>query len=112
MTIIKNGCICGGDYYTTTEQCDNIDCKSQRKDANCETDETKLTKIEILEKLSKSFNEADKEEPFINREYVEETQRIYDNLINGGIDEYQERAINDIVSDIFRHFKTEGHTEI
>ncbi len=31
MTIIKNGCICGGDYYTNTEQCDNVDCRSERK---------------------------------------------------------------------------------
>ena len=32
MTIIKNGCICGGDYYTTTEQCNHTECKSERKD--------------------------------------------------------------------------------
>lgn len=32
MTIIKNGCICGADYYTATEQCDDVDCKSERKD--------------------------------------------------------------------------------
>jgi len=31
MTIIKNGCICGKDYYTTTEQCDDINCNSERK---------------------------------------------------------------------------------
>jgi len=31
MSIIKNGCICGGDYYTVTEQCDNPDCNSERK---------------------------------------------------------------------------------
>ena len=31
MTIIKNGCICGGDYYTNTEQCDDPDCRSERK---------------------------------------------------------------------------------
>ncbi len=74
--------------------------------------ENKLTKIEILEKLSKSFNEEDKKEPFIDRGYVEETKKIYGYLINGGIDQYDQRAINDIVSDIFRHFKTKGHTEI
>lgn len=32
MTIIKNGCVCGGDYYTTTEQCDNLGCVSARKE--------------------------------------------------------------------------------
>lgn len=31
MTVIKNGCICGGDYYTNTEQCDDVDCNSERK---------------------------------------------------------------------------------
>ncbi len=40
MTIIKNGCIRGGDYYTTTEQCNNPECKSERKPK---------TKITILE---------------------------------------------------------------
>ena len=34
MTIKKNGCVCGGDYHTTTEQCDNIECKSERKKPN------------------------------------------------------------------------------
>ena len=47
MTIIKNGCICGGDYYTTTEQCDNSDCKSERK----KPEETTL-RIQFKENLS------------------------------------------------------------
>lgn len=72
----------------------------------------KPTKIEILEKLSKSFNEEDRKEPFIDRGYVEETKKIYHYLINGGIDQYDQRAINDIVADIFRYFNIEGHTEI
>lgn len=32
MSIIKNGCICGGDYYTNTEQCNDPDCRSERKE--------------------------------------------------------------------------------
>lgn len=72
----------------------------------------KLNKIEILKKLSKSFNEENEQEPFLSLEYVEETKRIYDNLINGGLNEYQERAINDIISDIFRYFNIEGHSSI
>ena len=46
MTVIKNGCICGGDYYTTTEQCNNPECKSERK-----TDNT-ILRIEFNENLS------------------------------------------------------------
>lgn len=30
MSIIKNGCICGGDYYTNTEQCNDVECRSER----------------------------------------------------------------------------------
>lgn len=31
MTIIKGGCICGRDYYTVTEQCDDVECRSERR---------------------------------------------------------------------------------
>ena len=49
MSIIKNGCICGGDYYTTTEQCNNTDCKSERKEiklcSHCESENVYLFAI-------------------------------------------------------------------
>lgn len=65
-----------------------------------------MSKTEILEKLKKSFIEEDKQEPFQNREYVEETLRVFDLLIGGfdlGEDE-KNNAIQDIVSDIFNYF--------
>lgn len=51
MTVIKNGCICGNDYYTVTEQCDNIKCKSKRK--------TTSEWTVILHQKVRSFNTED-----------------------------------------------------
>ena len=65
-----------------------------------------MGKTKILEKLKQSFVKGDKEEPFTSREYVEETLRIFDLLIDGfDLGESQtDNAIQDIVSDIFRYF--------
>ena len=60
----------------------------------------------ILENAEIDFSLDDKSEPFINREYAEETKRIYGLLKNkasmGDFDSPQDRAIFDIVEDIFR----------
>ena len=60
----------------------------------------------IIQKAEAIFLEDDELEPFINREYVEETKRIYGLLRNkasmGDFDSPQDRAIFDIVEDIFR----------
>ena len=63
----------------------------------------------IIEKLEKEFIKEDKEEPFLNREYVEETKRIY-KLLKEEIDSEEnptDRAIYDIVNDIFRELDRE-----
>ena len=63
----------------------------------------------IIEKAEKSFLDADKEEPFLNREYAEETKRIYLLLKNrasmGDFESPTDRAIFDIVQDIFRELE-------
>lgn len=65
-----------------------------------------MGKTKILKKLKKSFVKEDKEEPFLNREYVEETLRIFDLLIGGfDLGESQtDNAIQDVVNDVFRYF--------
>lgn len=68
-----------------------------------------MTKKEILKKLLKSFEEEDKKEPFLDREYVEETKRIYNGLIISDVDNYVGKATYDIVNDIFRVLSIEGH---
>jgi len=62
-------------------------------------------RVTIIGKLKKSFNEEDKTEPFDDREYVDESNRLFDLLM----EEYpidpqdsRDRAIVDIVIDIFR----------
>ena len=63
----------------------------------------------IIEKLEREFIKEDKKEPFLNREYVEETKRIY-KLLKGEIDSEEnptDRAIYDIVNDIFRELDRE-----
>ena len=74
MTIIKNGCICGGDYYTTTEQCNNSECRSERKVTNDinklwdkATDGT-LKDEDIKIKITKDNNEETIED--INKEIL------------------------------------------
>lgn len=65
-----------------------------------------MSKTEILRKLKQSFIDGDNEEPFLNREYAEETFRIFDLLI-GGFDlggNQTNNAIQDIVNDIFKYF--------
>lgn len=60
----------------------------------------------ILRNAETNFLLDDKDEPFLNREYAEETKRIYKLLRNkasmGDFDSPQDRAIFDIVEDIFR----------
>ena len=68
----------------------------------------KINKINILKRLRNGFITEDKREPFIDRNYVEETIRIYDNLIESNTCEYQEKAIYDIISDIFRYLSVDG----
>jgi hypothetical protein len=66
-----------------------------------------LNKIEILKKLKGEFVKEEKAEPFQNREYVKESTRIFNMLIDGfdfGKNE-TDNATFDIVDDIFRYFK-------
>ncbi len=64
---------------------------------------------EIIKRAEKSFLEADKEEPFLSREYAEETKRIYGLIKNkssmGDFESPTDRAIFDIVYDILREIK-------
>jgi len=59
----------------------------------------------IIRSAEAVFLEDDEAEPFKNREYVEETKRIYGLLKNkasmGDFDSPQDRAIFDLVEDIF-----------
>jgi len=62
-------------------------------------------RIVILAKLKKSFNEEDRADHFNDREYFDETNRLFDLLM----EEYphdpadsKDRAIYDVVADIFR----------
>ncbi len=69
----------------------------------------KMNKKEIIKKLEKSFVKEDKAEPFLDREYVEETKRIYKLLKNNDTSsdfiDATDKAIYDIVEDIFREIK-------
>lgn len=68
------------------------------------------SKEDILRKLKQDFLEEDKEEPFSNRGYVEDTIKVFDMLIDGNEDEYieiQGSALCDVVNDVFRHFQEE-----
>lgn len=67
------------------------------------------TNKDILKILKQQFIEEDIKEPFRNREYVEETIRIFDMLIDGfDLSENQyDNAIYDVVNDIFRYFAGE-----
>ena len=59
----------------------------------------------VIQKAEANFLEDDELEPFLDREYAEETKRIYDLLKNkasmGDFESPQDRAIFDIVEDIF-----------
>lgn len=59
------------------------------------------TRKEILTQLKKEFIKEDKEEPFSDRGYVQETLKAFD-LLSGDIDIEENRAYYDIVQDIFR----------
>lgn len=69
------------------------------------------SKEEILKQLKEDFIKEDEAEPFLNRLYVDETIRLFDMLIEG-YDELAEyptdKAINDIVIDIFRYYDEDG----
>jgi len=60
------------------------------------------TRKEILIQLREEFIKEDEEEPFNDREYVEETLKAFD-LLAGDIDIGENRAYYDIVQDIFKH---------
>ena len=65
-----------------------------------------MNEDEIIKQAEAIFLEDDEAEPFINREYVEETKRIYgllkDKHTMGGFESPQDRAIFDVVSDVLR----------
>lgn len=56
----------------------------------------------LVKKIKKSFDEEDRKEPFVNRFYVEETNRIFDLLLSdyGGFTDETDRAIFDIFTDV------------
>jgi len=64
-------------------------------------------RTEIIKKAEKSFLEEDKAEPFLDREYAEETKRIYGLLKEdmGDFENPTDRAIFDLVNDILREIK-------
>jgi len=61
---------------------------------------------EAIKRAEKSFLKDDKKEPFISREYAEETKRIYGLLKNkssmGDFENPTDRAIFDVIYDILR----------
>jgi len=65
-----------------------------------------MNEDEIVKQAEANFLEDDEAEPFLNREYADETKRIYTLLRNkasmGDFDSPQDRAIFDIVQDILR----------
>lgn len=67
-----------------------------------------------MKRLLKEFIKEDESEPFINREYVEETKRIY-RLLIGDIPHGNEtdNAVYDIVNALLYHFeKTRYHLKV
>lgn len=64
------------------------------------------TKNDIIKELKEEFIEEDKKEPFENRDYFDETIRIFDLLLGVFDDNENEtnNAIYDVVSDIFRYY--------
>lgn len=61
----------------------------------------------VILKAEKSFLKEDKKEPFIDREYVDETKRIF-SLLKADVGDFEnptDRAIFDIVKDIFREIR-------
>jgi len=69
----------------------------------------KMDLKKLIFKAKKSFNNEDKKEPFLDRYYVEETNRMFDLLLEdiGDFPDATDRAIYDIVKDLFREFKKE-----
>lgn len=65
------------------------------------------SKEDILKELKKRFVEEDTKEPFVNREYVEDTLQVFDMLISGDEDDFigvNGGALCDVISDIFRYY--------
>lgn len=64
---------------------------------------------DVLKKLKENFIKEDESEPFQNREYAEETIRIFDLLIGGfDLDKNEvDNATFDIVTDIFNYYGEE-----
>lgn len=65
-----------------------------------------MNEDEIIKQAEATFLEDDEAEPFLNREYAEETKRIYgllkDKHTMGNFENPQDRAIFDVVSDVLR----------
>ncbi len=65
----------------------------------------------VMRKLHKIFREEDRADPFYDREYVAESNRIFNLLKNpneiGDFDSVTDRVIYDIVLDIFNVHKSE-----
>jgi hypothetical protein len=59
---------------------------------------------DVIKQIQRTFNKEDKSDPFTNREYVEETNRIYKNLLtdHGDFDDATDKATYDIVMEILR----------
>jgi len=65
------------------------------------------SEINIIKRIEKEFIKEDKKEPFQDREYVLETLKLFI-LLEEDVGDYEnpkDRAIYDIVQDIFRYFR-------
>ncbi len=65
-----------------------------------------MNEDETIKLAESTFLEDDEAEPFLNREYVNETKRIYTLLKNnhamGDFEDPKDRAVFDLVQDILR----------
>ena len=60
----------------------------------------------FVEELKKRFEADDKVEPFVDDEYVKETKRIYQLLLDDGdVLEHTDKAVYDIVNQIFHEME-------
>lgn len=75
-----------------------------------------IDREKLMKQLLKEFLKEDKDDPFIDRDYVEETKRIYKLLmVPEGMTQHLniDRAVYDIVADILRYFgKVHFHVDL
>ena len=76
-----------------------------------------IDKGKLMKQLLKEFLKEDKSDPFINRDYVDETKRIYELLRvpegMANVDNETDRAVYYIVADILRYFgKLHFHVDL